>query len=108
MAHCVYTFIRCLYLNVLTVDPCALQTDRQTDRLREAGRLTEALALIGGTVNVDLGADDVAEWQEHLRQFSVAELLWQMVDEQVAAFWTNWRRRTLVHASCQQASTQPN
>jgi len=52
--------------------------------------LTEALALIGCTVNVDFGADDVAKRQEHLRQFAVAELLRQMIDEEVAAFWTDW------------------
>jgi len=68
-------------------------TDRQTDRQTEANqlRLTEALALIGCTVNVDFGADDVAEWQEHLGQFGVAELLRQMIDEEIAAFWTDWR-----------------
>jgi len=39
-------------------------------------RLTEALALAGRSVNVNLSADDVAERQKHLRQFNVAELLW--------------------------------
>jgi len=42
------------------------QADRQTDRwiriITYQLPLTEALALIGCTVNVDFGADDVAEW----------------------------------------------
>jgi len=46
---------------------------------------TEAFALIGGAIDVDLGADDVAERHEHLCQFSVPELLRQMVDEEVTA-----------------------
>jgi len=52
-------------------------------------QLTEALALIGCTVNVDFGADDVSERQEHLRQFGVAEFLRQMIDEEIAAFWAH-------------------
>jgi len=36
---------------------------------------TEAFALIGGTIDVHLGADDVPERHKHLRQFRVAELL---------------------------------
>jgi len=51
--------------------------------------LTKALALIGCTVNVDFGADNVAEWQKHLRQFGVAEFLRQMIDEEIATFWTD-------------------
>ncbi len=47
--------------------------------------LTEALALVGGAVDEDLGADDVAEGQEHLHELGVAELLRQVVDEEVAA-----------------------
>ena len=39
------------------------------------GLLTEALALVGGPVDEDLGADDVAEGQEHLHQLGVAKLL---------------------------------
>jgi len=50
--------------------------------------LTEALALVRGAVDVHLGADDVAERHEHLRQLRVAELLRQVVDEQVAALRT--------------------
>ena len=48
-------------------------------------RLTEALALVGGPVDEDLGADDVAEGQEHLHQLGVAKLLREVVDEEVAA-----------------------
>jgi hypothetical protein len=51
-----------------------------------AGR-TEALALIGGPIDEHFGADDVAEWQEHLHQLGVAKFLRQMVDEQIAALW---------------------
>ena len=46
--------------------------------------LTEALALIGRAVDVDLGADDVAKGQEHLGELSVSELLREVVDEKVA------------------------
>jgi len=53
--------------------------------------LTEAFALIGCTVNVNFGADNVAKRQKHLRQFGVAELLRQMIDEEIATFWTDWR-----------------
>ena len=48
--------------------------------------LTKALALTGGAVHIDLGTDDVAEWHEHLGELSITELLWQVVDEQVAPF----------------------
>ena len=51
-------------------------------------RPTEAFALVGGAVDVDLGADDVAERHEHLSQLSVSELLRQMIDEQIAALWS--------------------
>lgn len=50
------------------------------------GLLTEALALVGGAVNEDLGGDDVAEGYEHLHELAVAELLGQVVDEEVATF----------------------
>lgn len=46
--------------------------------------LTEALALVGGAVNEYLGADDVTEGKEHLHQLRVAELLRQVVNEEVA------------------------
>jgi len=69
-----------------------------TERLRP---LTETLALIGGTVNIHFGADDVAKGQKHLRQFGVAELLRQMIDEEIATFRTDRRRRSLVYCSCQ-------
>jgi len=56
-----------------------------------AGRPTEAFALIGRSVDEDLGADDVAEGQEHLHQFRVPELLGQVVDEEIAPFGTGDR-----------------
>ena len=49
-------------------------------------QLTEALALVGGAVNEDLGRDDVAKRYEHLHELTIAELLGQVVDEEVAAF----------------------
>ena len=48
-------------------------------------QLTEALALVGGSIDEHLGGDDVSERQEHLHQLSVAELLRQVVDEEIAA-----------------------
>ena len=50
--------------------------------------LTEALALVGGTVYIDLGTDYIAKWHEHLSELSVSKLLGQVVDEEVAAFRT--------------------
>lgn len=47
--------------------------------------LTKALALIGGPIDEDFGADHIAERQEHLHELRVAKLLRQVVDEQVAA-----------------------
>ena len=46
----------------------------------------KALALVGRPVNEHLRADDVAKGEEHLHELGVAELLGQVVDEQVAAF----------------------
>ena len=48
--------------------------------------LTEALALVGGAVDVHFGADHGPEWHEHLGEFHVTKLLRQMINEQVAAF----------------------
>ena len=48
--------------------------------------LTKTLALIGRSVDEDLGGDDVPEGQEHLHELGVAKLLGQVVDEQVATF----------------------
>lgn len=48
--------------------------------------LTKALALTSGAVHVDLGTDDVTKRHEHLSEFSITELLWQVVDEQVTTF----------------------
>ena len=46
----------------------------------------KALALVGGSVNEDLGADDVPEGEEHLHELSITKLLGKMVDEEIAAF----------------------
>ena len=45
----------------------------------------KALALVGGPVNEDLGADDIPEGKEHLHELGVPELLGQVVDEQITA-----------------------
>lgn len=50
--------------------------------------LTEALALVCGSVHEDLGRDDVPKGQEHLQDLRVGELLRQVVDEDVAALGT--------------------
>ncbi|KAI4483972.1 hypothetical protein M0804_007428 [Polistes exclamans] len=47
--------------------------------------LTEAFALVSGPVDEDLRGDDVAEGHEHLHELGVTKLLWQVVDEEVAA-----------------------
>jgi hypothetical protein len=46
----------------------------------------KAFALVGGAVNEDLGADNVAKGEEHLHELCISELLGQVVDEQVAPF----------------------
>lgn len=40
--------------------------------------------MIGGSVDEDFGTDDVPEGKEHLHEFSVAEFLGKMIDEEVA------------------------
>ena len=50
--------------------------------------LTEALALVGGSVDVDLGTEDVAKRHKHLGELRVAELLRQVVDEEVTTLGT--------------------
>ena len=52
---------------------------------RKRNLLTEALALVGGSVNEDFGADDVSKGEEHLHQFSVSKLLREVIDEEVAS-----------------------
>ncbi|KAL2738679.1 hypothetical protein V1477_012038 [Vespula maculifrons] len=47
--------------------------------------LTKTFALVSGPVDEHLRGDDVAEGHEHLHELGVTELLWQVVDEQVAA-----------------------
>jgi len=50
--------------------------------------LTKAFTLVGGAVHKHLCRDDVSEGNEHLQYLRVSELLWQVVDEDVAALWT--------------------
>ena len=54
--------------------------------MSECECLTEALALVGGSINEHLGGDHISERKEHLHQLSIAKLLRQVVDEEVAAF----------------------
>lgn len=53
--------------------------------IRATAALTEAFTLIGRPVDEDFGGDDIAKREEHLHELAVAELLGQVVDEQVAA-----------------------
>lgn len=56
-------------------------TRKNTGALKYKNALTEALALIGSSVDEDLGADDVSEGHEHLHELCISEFLRQMVDE---------------------------
>ena len=76
-------------LNLQSLHP-DLESVHRLDRRLGARRVVEAdeaeaLALVGGAVDEHLGADDVAEGEEHLHQLGVPKLLGQVVDEQVAA-----------------------
>lgn len=46
---------------------------------------TKTFALICRAINENLRRNYCAEWHEHLHEFGVAELLRQMVDEEIAA-----------------------
>lgn len=50
--------------------------------------LTEAFALVGGSVNKHFSRNDIAKGQEHLQHLRVTELLRQVVDEDVTTLWT--------------------
>lgn len=54
--------------------------------------LTKAFALVGGAINEHLGWDDIAEGQKHLQHLRVGELLRQMINKDIAAFWA-WRAK---------------
>ena len=47
----------------------------------------EALALVGGSVNEDFGADNIPEGEKHLHELRISKLLGKMVDEEIAALW---------------------
>ena len=55
--------------------------DERNSGAQKENALTEALALIGSSVDEDLGADDVTEGHEHLHELCISEFLRQMVDE---------------------------
>ena len=46
---------------------------------------SKALALVGGSVNEDFGADNVPEGEKHLHELGIAKLLGKMVDEEIAS-----------------------
>ena len=46
---------------------------------------SKALALVGGSVNEDFGADNIPEGEKHLHELGVSKLLGKMVDEEIAA-----------------------
>ena len=48
----------------------------------------KAFALVCGSVNEDLGADDIAKWKEHLHQLCITKLLRKMVNKKIAALWS--------------------
>ena len=52
---------------------------------RQKKPLTKALAEVGLLVDEDLCGDNVTEGHEHLHEVLVAELLGEVVDEQVGA-----------------------
>lgn len=52
------------------------------------GDESEALGQIRLFVDKHFGRDDAPEWDECRRQVRVCELLWQVVDEEVAPFGT--------------------
>ena len=55
-----------------------------TSRIIKAHK-SKALALVGGSVNEDFGADDIPEGKKHLHELSITKLLGKVVDEEIAA-----------------------
>ena len=58
-----------------------------------AGRIVKtdepkALALVGGSVNEDFGADNIPEGKKHLHELGITKLLGQVVDEEITALRT--------------------
>ena len=61
--------------------------------------LTEALALLSDFVDVDLGRDDCAKLHKQMVEVSIPKVLWEVVDEEVAALRAFLLRgRRLLHA----------
>lgn len=59
--------------------------------------LTETFTLVGGSVDEYFGANDVTKRQKHLHELRVTELLRQVVDEEIAAFWSRYRASCTEH-----------
>lgn len=59
--------------------------------------LTETFALVRGPVDKHFRTDDVPEREEHLHEFRVTKLLRQVIDEQVASFWSRNRTSCTEH-----------
>ena len=51
---------------------------------------SEALALVGGSVDEDFAADNISKGKEHLHQLCISKLLRQMINEKVASFWSTY------------------
>ena len=71
-----------LHSNLESVHGC--NGGLSTARIVKADK-PEALALIGGSVYEDFGADDVPEGEKHLHELSVTKLLGKVVDEEIAS-----------------------
>lgn len=55
---------------------------------RQAGRLTEPLALSRALVEENLGADDVSKGRKGRCQVGIRQIVRKVVDEQVCSWWT--------------------
>lgn len=51
-------------------------------------KLTKTFALICCTIYVDFGADDTSKRHKHLCKLRITKFLWQVIDEEVASFWS--------------------
>lgn len=71
-------------------------------------RLTEAFALVGGSVHKDFGRHNSSKGQECLYEFCITKLLRQVIDEEVTAFWACRKGNRLVQGrDPEQSPTRP-
>ena len=82
-----------LHSNLESVHGC--DGGLRTARIVKADK-PEALALVGGSVNEDFGADNIPEGEKHLHELRISKLLGKMVDEEIATLRateaTTWRQ----------------